>query len=187
MSDDSFALADAISCFAPGRPLRAALFLTFGFDGAYFERIVAPDLFEREVHNCLVVRDRQAVCSEAPSCRYEKANACFSTKVFHPKLTLLVTEHRARAIVGSANLTRGGLEFNRELGCIFDLDGNGGSMHVFRSITEYLGEMVEKREVAGRRLQTLRNAIQALEEVLSSVQGGQTDSPNCYVIHNYKR
>jgi len=68
----------------------------------------------------LIVRDRNAVASEAPSVRCRKANAC-SSRVFHPKLALLIAEDKARAVISSANLTRGGYERQRELGRVFDL------------------------------------------------------------------
>ena len=41
--------------------------------------------------------------------------------VFHPKLALFIAEDRARAILGSANMTRGGFERNLELGSAIDL------------------------------------------------------------------
>ncbi len=109
MAAEKLSFNDAVGAFAPGQTLQAVLILTYNFDGRWFEEAVAPDVFERAVTTMLLLRDRQAVITEAPSVRYHRANAAFSTRIFHPKLMLLVAEDRARAIIGSANMTRGGL------------------------------------------------------------------------------
>src|SRR5260370_36465169 len=114
MSIERLSFADALGAFAPGQPLRAVLILTYCFDGRWFEEAVAPELFERPVGTALVLRDRRNVITEAASVRYHRADAAFSGRVFHPKLALFIAEDRARAVVGSANMTRGGFERNLE-------------------------------------------------------------------------
>src|SRR5262245_38545209 len=86
---DTLPVRDALVSFVAQQPLRAALFLTYSFDGQWFEDAMVPDLCERPIATMLVIRDRNAIASEAPSVRYRKANACASA-VFHPKLALLV-------------------------------------------------------------------------------------------------
>lgn len=155
---------DALVSFAAGEPLRAALFLTYSFDGRWFEEALVPGLCDRSIATMLVVRDRNAITSEAPSVRYRKANACASA-VFHPKLALLVTEDRARAVIGSANLTRGGFERQRELGRVFDLNPSDSADHgVFRSLLEYLdsGVSTEVRGESTRDLTEIANALRAV-------------------------
>src|SRR5688500_16530758 len=109
MASERLLVRDAIGSFAPGQSFRAALFLTYTFDGSWLEEGLVPDLFDRQVHTALVIRDANALIREAPSVRYHRANAQFSTRIFHPKLVLVVADDRALAIIGSANLTRGGL------------------------------------------------------------------------------
>ncbi len=52
---------DALVSFAAREPLRAALFLTYAFDGRWFEEALVPDLCERSIATMLVVRDRNAI------------------------------------------------------------------------------------------------------------------------------
>ena len=86
MAFEQFSFLDAMGAFAPGQPLRGVLFLTYSFDGRWFEDVVAPDLFERPVATTLLLRDRQALLSEAPSVRCHRADAAFSTRIFIPNL-----------------------------------------------------------------------------------------------------
>src|SRR5580704_17634922 len=138
MRNEGLSLVDALGSFAPGQPLRAVLILTYCFDGRWFEEAVAPELFERPVVTMLLLRDRHALISEAPSVRYHRADAAYSSKVFHPKLALFIAEDRARAIVGCANMTRGGFERNLELGSVFELNTEGGSRSFFKSLLNYV-------------------------------------------------
>src|SRR5208282_306456 len=126
MAGEHLLIRDAIGSFAPGQGLRAALLLTYSFDGKWIEEGFVPDLFDRPVATALLIRDANRIVTEAPTVRYHRANAGFSTRVFHPKLGLFVAEDRALAIVGSANLTRGGLERNLELGSAFEVSREGG-------------------------------------------------------------
>jgi hypothetical protein len=139
---------DALISFAAREPLRAALFLTYSFDGRWFEDAIIADLCERPIATILIVRDRNAIASEAPSVRYRKANAC-SSAVFHPKLALLVADDRARAVISSANLTRGGFERQQELGRVFDLGPSEVAYHsFFANLVDYLESGIA-REVRG--------------------------------------
>lgn len=174
---------DALLSFAAREPLRAALFLTYSFDGRWFEEAIVPDLCERPIATMLVVRDRNAIGSEAPSVRYRKANACASA-VFHPKLALLVTEDRARAVISSANLTRGGFERQRELGRVFDLGPSELADHrLFTSLVEYLESGVS-REVRGDSARDLAEATRALREVVKKHKAPPAADSHV-LLHNY--
>lgn len=174
---------DALISFAAGEPLRAALFLTYAFDGRWFEEALVPGLCERSIATMLVVRDRNAITSEAPSVRYRKANACASA-VFHPKLALLVSEDRARAVIGSANLTRGGFERQRELGRVFDLSrANLTDQGVFRSLVAYLDSGVAT-EVRGDAARDLSEVTRALCEVIRKCKGPPAAAPHL-LLQNY--
>ena len=174
---------DALMSFAPHEALRAALFLTYSFDGRWFEEALVPDLCERPIATMLVVRDRNAISAEAPSVRYRKANACASA-VFHPKLALLVTEDSARVVISSANLTRGGFERQRELGRVFDLGLSALADHgIFKSLVDYLDSGVSK-EVKGDSARALADATEALREVVKKHKVPPSAASHV-LLHNY--
>jgi hypothetical protein len=174
---------DALLSFAAREPLRAALFLTYSFDGRWFEDAIVPDLCDRDIATMLVVRDRNAIASEAPSFRYRKANACASA-VFHPKLALLVTDDRARAIISSANLTRGGFERQRELGRVFDLGPAANADHrLFASLADYLQNGIAS-EVRGDAARDLADTATALREIVKQYNPPSTSTSHA-LLHNY--
>lgn len=183
MSNEGLSLVDALGSFAPGQPLRAALVLTYCFDGRWFEEAVVPELFDRPVATALLLRDRNALISEAPSVRYHRADAAFSTRVFHPKLALFVAEDRARAIIGSANMTRGGFERNLELGSVLDLHPDGGSRSFFEDLHAYLSGRL-RRETDGNGSLALQDIAVALNEVIQQSPAGPDSSPHV-LLHNY--
>jgi hypothetical protein len=186
MASERLLVRDVIGSFAPGQGLRAALFLTYSFDGKWIEEGFVPDLFDRPVSNALVLRDAHRIVTEAPTVRYHRANAGFSTRVFHPKLGLFVAEDRALAIVGSANLTRGGLERNLELGSAFEVSRAGGPRLLFEGILRYIaGPLMSEVEAQGTAATALRDTAVALREVLADVPSAQ-ESPHVF-IHNYER
>lgn len=179
---EKLSVRDAILSFAAREPLRAALFLTYSFDGRWFEEAIVPDLYERPIATMLVVRDRNAISSEAPSVRYHKANA--RSAVFHPKLALLVADNQARAVISSANLTRGGFERQRELGRVFDLGPSNNADHsLFETLAEYLQNGVAT-EVRGVAAQALADTASALQEVLKQHHAPPAATSHV-LLHNY--
>jgi len=184
MAGDRLLLRDAIGGFAPGQGLRASLLLTFSFDGPWLEEGLVPDLFDRQVSACLVIRDGNAIIREAPSVRYHRANAQFSTRVFHSKLLLLVADDRALASVGSANLTRGGLERNLELATVHEISPEGGPRALFEQVLAYLSGPLAQ-EVTGTAAATLGDCRVALGEVLKGVpRDGERKQ---VFLHNYEK
>jgi len=174
-----------MGAFAPGQQLRAVLILTYCFDGRWFEEAVAPELFERPVETTLLLRDRHALIYEAPSVRYHKAAAAYSGKVFHPKLALFIADDRARAILGSANMTRGGFERNLELGSVFDLHPEGGSRSFFKDLLAYVSGPL-RLETDGGGLRALDDIAVALREVIDQSRGDRKPSPHT-LLHNYEK
>ena len=186
MSIERLNFRDALGAFAPGEALRGVLPLTYSLDGNWFEQVIAPELFDRVVTHCLLVSDERAVRSQVPSFRPVRAYARYSTNVFHPKLLLAVTETRALACIGSANLTRGGYEKNLELGNAFILGPEGGpSQQLFRDLLAYIGEPLS-RELAGKSRATLGAIEIALREVLQRLPKGGGGGLHL-VIHNTTR
>ncbi|MBR1214621.1 hypothetical protein [Bradyrhizobium sp. JYMT SZCCT0180] len=182
--DEGILVRDIVGSFAPGQGLRAALLLTYSFDGKWLEEGFIPDLFDRPVATSLVLRDQNSIVSEASSVRYHRANARFSTRVFHPKLALFVAEDRALAIIASANLTRGGLERNLELGSAFEVSGMGGPRSLFNEILQYIaGPLTNEVEPGGTAAISLRETTIALREVLEIIPQSETRLHS--FIHNY--
>ena len=65
MANNRIFIRDVLCDFIPERGLRAALLLTYCFDGKWLEAGFISDLFERPVSTALVVRGRNAIMSEA--------------------------------------------------------------------------------------------------------------------------
>src|SRR5688572_10058924 len=63
-------IRDALLSFAARESLRAALFLTYSFDGRWFDEAIIPDLCERPIGTMLVIRDRNAIITEGSTVRY---------------------------------------------------------------------------------------------------------------------
>jgi hypothetical protein len=176
-------MRDALLSFAAREPLRAALFLTYSFDGRWFDEAIIPDLCERPIGTMLVIRDRNAVITEASTVRYRRANAARSA-VFHPKLALLVGEESARAVIGSANLTRAGFERQRELGRVFDLALSSlADRSLFASLLEYLQSGLST-EVQADSKRDLEEVEHALRDVLRRCRRGPSSSAHS-LLHNY--
>jgi len=186
MVDERILIRDAIGGFAPGQALRAALLLTYSFDGKWIEEGFVPDLFDRPVTTALLIRDANRIVSEAPTVRYHRVNAAFSTRVFHPKLGLFVAEDRALAVIGSANLTRGGLERNLELGSVFEISREGGPRQFFEDILHYIsGPLMNELETGGSGATSMRDVAVALREVVADVP--HTPNTAHAFLHNYER
>jgi hypothetical protein len=174
---------DALLSFASQQPLRAALFLTYSFDGRWFDEAIVPDLCERPIETMLVIRDRNAITTEASTVRYRRTNASRSA-VFHPKLALLVGEDSARAVIGSANLTRAGFERQRELARVFDFAPSAlDDRTLFASLVKYL-ENGLSTEVQGDSARDLGQVSHALRELLGRQRHSDL-SPAHSLLHNY--
>lgn len=184
MALERLLLRDAIGGFAPGQGFRAVLLLTFSFDGTWLEEGLVPDLFDRQVNVSLVIRDGNAVIHDSPSVRYHRANAQYSRRVFHSKLVLLVADDRALAIIGSANLTRGGLERNLELATVHEVSPEGGPRSLFEKLHAYLGGPLAQ-EVSGSAAATLVDTQVALGEVLKGTP--KEREKRQVFLHNYEK
>ena len=93
---------------------------------------------------------------------------CFSdpsdgTAVYHPKLYLFETNAVLRTIVGSSNLTRGGLSDNVEVNVLLELDADGEKAENIRDIYAQL-------KYQPTRFVPDNNYIEAYGEILERVQ-----------------
>jgi len=184
MANERILVQDAIGGFAPGQAFRAVLLLTYSFDGRWLEESFVPDLFDRPVTTALVIRDRNAVVTEAPTIRYHRVNAAYSKRIFHSKLGLFIAEDRALAVIGSANLTRGGLERNLELASVFEISPNGGPRGIFQSLLDYVAGPLA-REVTGESEASIRDTVVALREVLQGIPR-EKERQHTF-LHNYNQ
>jgi hypothetical protein len=140
-------LRSEIESFAEHEDVRHALMLTYNFDGPFIEdtdRGLLEVLWRRNCTNIVVVRDGKAVRAEKRSHRYRVVNAAYSTRTFHPKLLLLLSSSEVFAAVGSANLTRGGLETNLELVNTYRLSRYSGPRRFFASMCSYLRQVLQR-------------------------------------------
>ena len=186
-------LSEAMESFAPGEDVRHAIFLTYGFDGPFLED---PDngfldvLWRRNCQNTLVVRDGAAVIKEKQSHRYAAVNASYSVGIFHSKLALLISPSEALAIIGSANLSRGGLRGNLELANVYRLTRSAGPKAFFAALHDYLRQQLvrELQGVSSRGRESLESAVSDLRLLLmDSQRRAQRDDGSLSFLHNYER
>lgn len=95
---------------------------TFTLSLAFFESSVWPNIKTNRLSNLLIIADQmglQRAFQEAPALklagREYVATAAPTTRIFHPKVWLLIEESRALVLVGSGNLTQAGFMKNLEL------------------------------------------------------------------------
>lgn len=143
MSNATINLTQIVAGAAPDESIRHALLLTFTFDGAYLEQAessLLQHLWERDCTNIIVIRDGKQVLTEKKALRYTVLNAGFTQNAFHPKLLFIISASQITAILGSANLTRAGMENNLELATAYHLTRNSGPFRFFESLYAYLNE-----------------------------------------------
>ncbi len=191
MEDSSVIIQDLVREFQPNEDIRHAIFLTYTFDGPYIEdseRGLFDLLWQRNCQNIIVIRDGNAVINEKQSHRYRVLNASYSTKVFHSKLMFFLTQSGAMALVGSANLTRGGLERNLELISTYRLDLETGPIDFFRSLKEYFSTHL-RRELnpVSDLLKALDTFLRDYELFLSEIPKARKYYMEPIFLHNYDR
>lgn len=192
MLDAVLNLRNVVENFSPNDDIRHALLLTYNFDGQFLEdpeRGLLETLWQRNCTNVLIVRDGKAVIEEKRSHRYSAVNAAYSMGTFHPKLLLLISESEALAAVGSANLTRGGLEKNLELTCVYSLTRTGGPNHLFEAIRgylhNYLGRELEK--ASNHQREAFKTLLKDFDRFLGDARpahGSAKVHPS--FLHNYE-
>jgi len=108
-----------------------AIFSTFQFDPDFFERRLLPSSALAKARRILIFMDArqwsELLQQDFPTRHLNRRYLvvpvrCSAGGVFHPKLSLLVTDRRARVLCGSNNLTRAGSSSNLELLNCIDVD-----------------------------------------------------------------
>jgi hypothetical protein len=142
----------------PSERIDHALFLTYGFDGVAFEdEEIGPleSIFQRECKNVIVIRDAKQVVKEKGTPRYSVYPASFTKRTYHPKLMVLLSSVGATVVIGSANLTKGGMRHNLELASEHRL-GRGETIDpFFHQLLEYIQKCVS-REIADHDVSSVR-------------------------------
>jgi hypothetical protein len=182
-------LRTVIENFAPGDDVRHALLLTYNFDGVFLEdaeRGLLEILWQRDCENVLVVRDGKAMLSEKRSHRYSVINAAYSTRTFHPKLMLLIALSEVLAVVGSVNLTRGGLEGNLELAGVYQLTRTNGPLGFFATLRDYLdGHLrLELRATSPRQREAFDTLVDDFKLFLADARSAHSATEPLF-LHNY--
>lgn len=111
------------SSFFDGEPANIACMSTFQFDPDYFERRLLRSPALSKARRIIIFVDahqwfqrlRQELPARWLNRRYLVAPVQHSPGVFHPKLTLLLSQSGGQVICGSNNLTRAGCSSNLEL------------------------------------------------------------------------
>jgi hypothetical protein len=177
-----------IENFAPHESIRYALLLTYNFHGECLEdkeKGLLESLWRRDCESVLILRDgnAKAVLSEKRSLRYTVVNAAFSKRIFHSKLIFLLSDSEALAIIGSANLSPGGLEKNLELACAYHLSAMRGPQKFFLSIRDYFRDYLRK-EFRGSSLANYNDFLEDFDHFLAGISvRGKSECP--VFLHNY--
>jgi hypothetical protein len=137
----------------PRGAFESLIVLTFNADLPWFERRLLGPLQTRGVRRILLLADERPLSSTLWTQRELIGQAGHAYAVeglrasvsFHPKLLLLTGEARARLYVGSGNLSRGGMERNRELFERWDVEPEDKRIpEVFDDALEILKRIVEQ-------------------------------------------
>lgn len=160
-------LSEQIQEAVAGRPVKAAVFLTFQFDPGFFEEEILPVLFDlpwshvpkirlvqieevlRQVNHIAVYYDRAGLAAEANPAKldHQRVGLTRSTGYFHPKNILLLLENfegerywqSLIVVTLSANLTRAGWWENVEVAHIEEI-GEGQKS----TLREDLRDLIER-------------------------------------------
>lgn len=195
----SLNLREVIESFSPYEDVEHALLLTYNFEGPYIEdqeRGLMQLIWQRNCPNPLVIRDSKAILAEKHkkcekhSLSYSVVNATYSRRTFHPKLLLLLSKSEASAVIGSANLTRGGLAKNLEFSCEYRLTHDEGPHHIFRSLHNYLDkhlrQELEKASISER--DGFDNLVNDLGRLLEDTKSVKDSSERVLsFFHNYDK
>ncbi len=197
MLDARINLVETVEEFVGRDSVAHALFLTYTFDAPLFEERLLPLVLRGPNRaNILVIHDGspQAVLRPAAPrlhLEYRVATAGYTRKTFHSKLVLLIGEAEALALVGSCNLSRGGLESNLELVTPVSLSPGGGQVAFFRDLHEYLSasDCLPRELASGDRggADSLARMARDLRFLLESSEVEPAGGPVCRFVHNYRR
>ena len=186
-------LRDVIESFSPHADIQHALLLTYSFEGSYIEdqeQGLLQLIWQRDCTNIIVIRDCKAIIARKQSHRYNVVNASYSSRIFHPKLILLLSKSEALAIIGSANLTHGGLAKNLELSCEYHLTHDEGPHHIFEALHDYIRDYLRQEldKASSQERNAFDDLVSDLGHFLEDTRVVQNSSEGTLsFIHNYDK
>lgn len=135
-----------------GRPFHSAIATSFAIEFTAVEEILMPQLLASGASNILLVADARmaamalsdgSILPTALGRDYALYSPPASDGIFHPKIILQIGRDRARAFVGSANLTAAGLAGNAEVVTEIECkDEEGIERDIIRAIWRYLDGLI---------------------------------------------
>lgn len=136
------------------KDIKSTLFLTYNIDLILFENLILRKILEKGSNNNIIfadinelinTEDRQNKFIGHSGSEYISYGIDLSN-IFHPKAILLTGSEEVRLLIGSGNLTLGGLSRNRELWCKFtSLDKHGANL--IKSFISYINELAELNNI----------------------------------------
>jgi hypothetical protein len=174
-------LFEAITSFDD--ELKAAIFTTYNFDGAYFEgkllpalldvraddqedeKVTAIDLIHKLKQTAIVVvADGRANKADKTKNLYGYDQVTIFKGTQHAKIFLLQFSNAFRLIIGSANLTEKGLHKNKEVYVEIDIDQESEHLPILNDTLEFLEAMSSATE---ERFHKVLNGMKLQAERLS--------------------
>lgn len=162
------------SSLLTGAPAHVAFLSTFQFDPDYFERRLLRCEALSKARRIVIFIDarqwfdllRRDVPARWLNRRYLVVPVNHSHGVFHPKLTLLLSESNGQILCGSNNLTRSGCSSNLELlnALPFDFDGDyPDELNVAREAIAFFTSAAKKADEEIARI-----AVEWIDETLAT-------------------
>ena len=171
-----------------GSTYESAILTCFSFDPLYFIQYYLPKLNAINITNVIVLIDAgqyDEACEEF--IKYKESNhrsiqLNFSPVrispsfhgVFHPKIALLVGPRQCTALIGSGNLTYGGMTYNNEVWNAFSANKvDAEEAPVIASVWHYLSSLIPEQNTIREQLTWMT----AYSDCLKSIAGiSETDS-----------
>lgn len=160
---EQLSLPDLLADFPPEEPIRAVVFMTYGWDGELVGEHILPSI-DRPAEIIIALRDGRRIGRESPDVNIRRIDMQRPAGVFHAKLALIIGARSARAVIGSANLTRGGQQRNAEIARTFDLGRSTTHRQVFIDLVKIIASIA--KTLAPVHQPSLALAMKALSTVL---------------------
>jgi hypothetical protein len=174
-------LPDLLADIPPDEQLRSVVFMTYGWDGDLVAERILP-VIDRPADHLVVIRDARNILRETSDVHIHRIDLQLPAGVFHAKLALVVGEHSARAVIGSANLTPGGQCHNAELQRTFDLGRGTGNRQVFLDLVAIFERV--SRDLVPHHAIALDRAATALQDVLRAASAEALGSTRVLTNHD---
>lgn len=170
----------------------SAILTCYSFDPLFFSSFYQPQLNSRGIRNQIVLIDSNRLdeaMEEEES--YSFANGvsvfdgytplrinCKNGGVFHPKIMFFVGEKKITAIVGSGNLTYGGIAYNNEAwGAVCASSHDSPEARIVKDVWNYLNSIIARNHSASAEMQLswMIDCSPALKSIVSHEYDDEAD------------